>query len=404
MSVHEIEILKRALAREKLARKTAEDILETKSAELYELNLQNKQANEKLASLIKVKNSELKGFFENIIDAYIMMDLSGNVLKMNKAAEALLGYKLSEGILNLQSLTQEKDSDLVSASFQTLLQNGKITNFEVNLITQNNILKLVSINSSVIYDEHQKAIATHGILRDITQIKQLENQKEQLLHELEKSNENLQEYAHVVSHDLKSPLRSIDALVAWIQEDNKEHLKESSLAHFQLIEKTLEKMENLITKVLSYSSLGANMQRTENVDVDALLHRLLKVMYVPKHVQIQVLNTLPSLTGDEVKLEQLFQNLIGNAIKFNDKTQGIVKIAVVDKRDFYEFSVSDNGIGIEEKYFDTVFKIFNSLQKRKDSSGIGLSMVKKIVELHQGTIWIESELQKGTTFNFTLKK
>ena len=108
--------------------------------------------------------------------------------------------------------------------------------------------------------------------------------------------------------------------------------------------------------------------------------------------------------GDKTKLQQLFQNLISNAVKFNDKEKGFIKIDVKEEEQFYKFSIKDNGIGIEEKYHDKVFKIFNALNKSKESTGIGLSIVKKIVELHHGDIWIESVLGEGTTFYFTLKK
>ncbi len=530
MSQNEIEILKRALARERSARKQAEEILEKKSAELYESNLQKEKSKAKLQSLIKVKNSELKGFFENIIDPYIMMDLSGNVLKMNQSAEDLLVYKLSDGVLNLMNITHQEDLEYVAKSFQVLLEKGRIINFEIRLLTKNKENKLVSVNSSIIYDENNKAIAAHGILRDITnekkyqkrieaekekysniinnmnlgllevdkqdkmlfanysfcemsgyklnelqgkiasdifmqgahkeklnkenkerqkgvsnsyevvvhtkygeprywlisgapnfnlegevvgsigiylditKLKKLEIQKEELLKELEKSNESLQEYAHVVSHDLKSPLRSIDALVCWIKEDNASVLKTESLEHFDLIKKTLEKMENLISDVLEYSGVGSNIEMNKALDLNVMLKHLLDVMYIPENITVSMLDTLPVITGDRIKIEQLFQNLLGNAIKFNDKEKGEIKIGFLDMRDYYQFSVSDNGIGIEKKYHATVFKIFHSLQKRKDSSGIGLSMVKKNVELHKGTIWLNSEIGKGTTFYFTIKK
>lgn len=404
MSNNELDILKRALAREKAARKQAEDILEKKSAELYDLNLQKEKAKKKLESLIKLKNSELKGFFENIIDPYIMMDLFGNVLKMNESAESLLAHKLSDGILNLMSITDPKDKKHIANSFETLLKTGKISNFEINLLVQHQQHILVSVNSSVIYNEYQNPVAAHGILRDITQLKKLENQKEALLKELEKSNENLKEYAHVVSHDLKSPLRSIDALLTWIFEDNKNIVKEDSLHHFELIKKTLERMENLISNILKYSTLDSNLEIKKHVDIHILLEHLLKVMYIPTNIKVAIQSQLPIVTVDSIKIEQLFQNLLGNAVKFNDKEVGSILIDVKDEGDYYQFSISDNGIGIDKKYHDKIFKVFHSLEKRKDSSGIGLSMVKKIVELHHGTIWLESELGNRTTFYFTLKK
>ncbi|WP_369049432.1 PAS domain S-box protein [Tenacibaculum sp. UWU-22] len=224
-----------------------------------------------------------------------------------------------------------------------------------------------------------------------------------LLIKLEKSNNELQEYAHIVSHDLKSPLRSIYALTNWIQEDEKGKLSEPSHNNFKLIENTLQKMEQLISNVLSYSILGADIHK-KPVNLSELVNELIKILYVPKHISINILTTLPTLKGDKTKLQQLFQNLINNAIKFNDKEKGIINIDVIDQDNYYCFSIQDNGIGIEKKHHSTIFKTFHFLNKNEDSSGIGLSIVKKIVDLHQGDIWLKSEKNKGTTFYFTLAK
>ncbi|GGF82342.1 PAS domain-containing sensor histidine kinase [Wenyingzhuangia marina] len=530
MSQHEVEILKRTLARERSARKQAEEILEKKSEELYHLNQKNKKAKDRLEALLKVKNSELKGFYENLVDPYIMMDLSGNAIKMNEAAEKLTAYQLSDGVLNLMKLTLPEDIDYISNSFKTLYETGRIVDFEIKIKTKTSKIKLVQINASIIYDEHNKPIAAQGILRDITlnklyerkleaekqkyssiianmnlgllevdnddkvlfvnqsfeemsgfsskellgkvassiflkdeskeklaiehekrkkgssnsyelqvftktgeprfwlisgapnynlkgeitgsigvhlditNLKKLEKQKEELLEELAKSNESLEEYAHVVSHDLKSPLRSINALVSWIKEDNLENLDELSIQNIVMIEKTLEKMELLISDVLEYSRVGADLHLDQKININHLLKDLLEVIYVPANIHVSVENNLPIVLGDKVKLEQLFQNLLSNAIKFCDKEKGEIKVSCVDVGTHFQFAISDNGMGIEKQYFEKIFKIFHSLNERKDSSGIGLSIVKKIVELHHGNIWLESKVGEGTIFYFTIKK
>ena len=225
-----------------------------------------------------------------------------------------------------------------------------------------------------------------------------------LLSELEKSNNELQEYAHIVSHDLKSPLRSIYALVSWLKEDNNGKLDDTSLQNFTHIEEILEKMDLLISDILDYSSAGVDNTKKVNVNIDTLVKDSIKMLYIPEHITVLVENKLPSIKGDKTKLQQLFQNLIGNAIKFIDKPQGEIKINVKSLKNYYEFSISDNGMGIDKKYHDTIFKVFHSLNKSKESTGIGLSIVKKIVDLHEGKIWLESEINVGTTFYFTIKK
>jgi signal transduction histidine kinase len=148
---------------------------------------------------------------------------------------------------------------------------------------------------------------------------------------------------------------------------------------------------------------SSELDRTE-VDMEVLVKEVLDILYIPDHIEMALENKLPKLRGDKTKLQQLFQNLISNAVKFIDKPKGQITINVKSMDGYYEFSIADNGIGIEEQYHDKIFKIFHALNKSKESTGIGLSIVKKIVNLHQGKIWVESELGKGATFYFTLKK
>ena len=232
----------------------------------------------------------------------------------------------------------------------------------------------------------------------------VEAKNKKLLKEWEKSNEALQEYAHIVSHDLKSPLRSIDALVNWLKEDNKDLFDENSLKNFELIETTLERMEQLISDVLHYSRVDIEASKETDIDLNLIVDDIVSVLYIPNHVTVKVNQLLPFIKGDKTKLQQVFLNLITNAIKFSDKSKGLIEIDFSTKENHYEFSIKDNGIGIDKKYHDKIFKIFHTLNRNKDSTGIGLSIVKKIVNLHGGDIWLESELKKGTTFYFTLKK
>ncbi|WP_299338990.1 PAS domain S-box protein [uncultured Psychroserpens sp.] len=652
MSQDQLDILKRALEREKSARKAAEKILEEKSRELY-------NTSQKLEKLLDEKSSQLQGVFENIVDAYVVMDVNGNVLKFNDAATRLFGYDIDKESVNVKDLIYKEDYQYAMSSYMDLQAQGYFKNYEARIYTKSGEVKWVHINASMVIDKDQIPIAAQGIVRDITadkaseekliesenrlatlilnldsgivledenrnivltnkkfcelfnlnvepdsligmdcssaseqnkllfknpeafidrmqnidkekkpvigdelemldgkilerdympitigekskgflwtftdvtlnrtyrrsleaqkekyssiianmnlglvevnnddeilminqsfsemsgyseaeligkkggevfqfdnhedvidienkkrlkgesnsyelevkiksgeirhwlisgapnfdlagnvvgsigihlditDLKSLELQKEKLLQKLEKSNNELQEYAHIVSHDLKSPLRSIDALVSWLKEDNKDKLDDASVKNLEHIETTLEKMEQLISDVLNYSSVGAEHVETTNVDTNILVNDLLNMIYVPDHIQINVLNRLPTLSGDAIKLQQVFQNLISNAVKFCDKDKGLIEIDVSTKSKHYQFSIKDNGIGIEKQYHQKIFKIFHSLNKSKDSTGIGLSIVKKIVNLHDGNIWVESEPQKGSTFYFTLKK
>ena len=404
MSQDQIDILKRAIQREKAARKAAEMILEEKSRILYDTSLKLKESNGQLEKLLYEKSNQLKGVFDNIIDAYVVIDLKGNVIKINDAAIDLFGYDIVEEKVNVMNLIYEEDFGYAMKSFKELSDKGFFTNYRARIHTKFDDVKWVHINASVIFNSDKKPIAAQGIVRDITAIKKLETQKENLLGALEKSNAELQEYAHIVSHDLKSPLRSINALVSWLKEDNEGKLDEASLQNFAHIETTIEKMDQLITDILTYSSIGADSEAETPVDLKVLVDDLIHILYIPEHIRVIVKNKLPVINGDETKLKQLFQNLISNAVKFIDKENGLIEIDVVAQKSHYQFEIKDNGVGIDPKYHDTIFKIFHSLNKSKDSTGIGLSIVKKIIDLHKGAIWLDSKPNEGTTFYFTLKK
>lgn len=228
-------------------------------------------------------------------------------------------------------------------------------------------------------------------------------QQQKLLINLEEQNQDLSDYAHMVSHDLKSPLRSIDSLTAWLKEDYKEAFDANGLKTLNLIRNNVEKMDKLINGILEYSTIGKNKVEFYDVDLNNLIDTILDSIQIPSHINITKTN-LPIIKGDKHRLQQLFQNLIGNAIKYNDKAKGIISIDVKDKENYWAFFIKDNGKGIEETYFNKIFKTFETLEKNPDSTGIGLSIVKKIVDLYGGKIWLESQIKIGSTFYFTLNK
>ncbi len=698
MNDKKIAILERALTRERAARKQAELILEKKSADLFGLTQQLKVSNTKLEELLTEKTSQIQEVFENIIDAYVVMDLKGNILKMNDAAVDLFGYESNTTSLNVIKLIYKEDFEYAMLSYKELIKNGFFSNYKARIYTKNKKIKWVQINASLILNEHKKPIAAQGIVRDITEAEnaatiikeqkreleiivdnssfgiiltqfgnivksneafqnllgysesemksltikdvsfakdfpelqrylskldageiddfiinkryrkkngdyfwsktsvnavrdqegnikcqvaiieditarrdekltiemvnnvaksilgktdineiaweltsniseylgsddcviyivdyntnsleqiaahgekltgekevlnrislplgsgivgrvantgigevisdtsldehyivddrrryseitvpivfngkvlgvidsehydksyftkahlktltniaqlvalQLRNainlierekteaQNRQLLKKLEISNNELEEYAHIVSHDLKSPLRSIYALVDWIKEDNEDLFNKETTQNIGLIESTLEKMEQLIIDVLEYSSVTSERTVSEAVDLNDVLSDIHQILYFPDHIKLSLKKKLPIINADRVRVQQLFQNLIGNAIRYIDKDKGLIEIDVEDKNLYYLFSITDNGVGIEKKFHEKIFKIFQSLKKGKVSSGIGLSIVKKIVDLYDGRIWLESVVGQGTTFYFTLRK
>jgi PAS domain S-box-containing protein len=335
-----------------------------------------------------------------------MVELNNNdeILMVNQSFEKMSGYTEAEVIGKNARMLFAADDDDVLKEEREKRKDGISNSYEFKAICKKGKTRHWLVSGAPNYNIDGEVIGSIGIHLDVTDTKSLELQKEKLLEKLEKSNDELQEYAHIVSHDLKSPLRSINALVSWLKEDNKGILDDASLQNFGLIESTLEKMEQLITDVLNYSSVGADNTIKADVDLNSMVSELVSMLYIPDHIEVKSLNVLPNIKGDRTKLQQVFQNLISNSVKFIDKAKGSIIIDVEDLKTHYKFSIKDNGIGIEKKYHDKIFKIFHSLKKSKDSSGIGLSIVKKIIDLHEGEIWLESEPNVGTTFYFTLKK
>ncbi|WP_281989193.1 sensor histidine kinase [Aquimarina aggregata] len=401
----ELDILKRALKREKAARKQAEQILEGKSRELYDLTQELKQFNEQLEDGLTKKTSELQGVFDNLVDAYVLMDISGNVVKMNNSAKNLFGYDIDQEKLNIVTLIYKEDYQYAMTSFQELVTKGSFSDYQARVYTKDKGVKTVHINASLIRNKNNQPVAAQGIVRDITAQLELEQQREKLVIDLEKMNQELSDYAHIVSHDLKSPLRSIYALVNWIKEDYSSAFDKIGLGHLSMIEKTLEKMETLINDILSYSRAGnKDNLETKQIDLNTLISDIKNIILIPDNTKVYSKQELPVIHGDKTRIQQLFQNLIGNAVMYMDKEKGIIEIDYTDQKTHHLFIIKDNGPGIKEEYHKKIFKMFESVGNHKNSTGIGLAIVKKIVELYEGKIWLESSLDTGTTFYFTLKK
>ena len=223
---------------------------------------------------------------------------------------------------------------------------------------------------------------------------------------LEAANTELKDFAYIVSHDLKAPLRAVSQLSYWIREDHGDKLGDEGKEQISLLINRVKRMDGLINGILQYSRIGRTREKKEKIDLNTLVHRVLGAISSPKEIDIAILNSLPTITSDPIRIEQVFQNLLSNAIKFMNKPNGIIRIKCVEEESWWQFSVKDNGPGIDPKYHDRIFKIFQTLSSRdeQENTGIGLTLVKKIVELYGGKVWVESEQGEGSTFFFTLPK
>ncbi len=227
-----------------------------------------------------------------------------------------------------------------------------------------------------------------------------------MLRQLGDINQELKDFAYIVSHDLKAPLRAIRVMADWLCTDYADKLDDQGKEYLTLLTSRVDRMQGLIDGVLQYSRVGRTEQGTVPVDLDRWCPEIVDNLGVPEHITIQIAPDLPTVEGDLTRITQVFQNLLSNAIKYMDKPQGNIAVACVEENGFWKFSVSDNGPGIEEKHFDRIFKLFQTLSPRdsQESTGVGLTITKKIVEMYGGKIWVESEVGKGSTFFFTFPK
>lgn len=241
---------------------------------------------------------------------------------------------------------------------------------------------------------------------DITPRKLAEEKMNRYMKNLEKTISELDKFAYVVSHDLKAPLRAIGNLTGWIEEDMGDRLPPDVLEHFNTIKGRVVRMEGLINGILDYTKASKNTGELQPFEVKEVVCESIDLIGPPSNAVINVRDNLPSMKAERVKLQQVFLNLIHNAIKYNDKEDVQVEIGCEDAGNDWKFFVKDNGPGIEARYHDKIFVIFQTLNARDEveSRGVGLAIVKKIIEEEGGKIWVESEKGKGATFCFNWPK
>ena len=223
---------------------------------------------------------------------------------------------------------------------------------------------------------------------------------------LEDSNRELSDFAYVVSHDLKAPLRGIGTLAEWLVADYAHLVDDEGREQFALLATRVKRLNALIDGILTYSRAGRSREHAVRVDMDALCRNVADMLAAPANVRIVMENTLPTVQAEPTKAQQLLQNLLSNAIKFSDKAENVIRVRCDEAGDEWHFQVADNGTGIEEKYFARIFELFETLAPRDEveGTGVGLALVKKIVETAGGRVWVESQRGEGSTFHFTLPR
>ncbi len=236
--------------------------------------------------------------------------------------------------------------------------------------------------------------------------KRMAREQDSLIEELLKVNDELEDFAYIVSHDLKAPLRGITSLSEWLQADYGQKLDEAGREKICLLKKRVQRMHELIDAILQYSRIGRTENQQKLTNLNNVVSDAVDAVAAPENISVTVENEMPCIECDPTRIGQVFQNLIANAVKYMDKEKGWVKIKCESVEEYWKFSVGDNGCGIEQKDLNRIFQLFQrgSSNEEPGSTGIGLTLVKKIVELYGGRVSVDSRPAQGSTFFFTLPK
>ncbi|MEO1133620.1 MAG: ATP-binding protein, partial [Cyanobacteria bacterium J06639_1] len=347
-------------------------------------------------------------------------DRYGNLTFLNPAWQEIVGYPIDTSLNRpIWELVYESDRSACRAAFEAIA-GGELdeVQIEFRVMKPDNSFCWLEMDIQASRSGSDRFIGTLGTLFDVTERKQSEATLQARADELvsintmllqttsllEQRNRELDQFAYVTSHDLKAPLRAIANLSQWLEEDLDEYLDDDTRHQMDLMRGRVQRMEGLINGLLQYSRAGRTAAPVETVETNELLHEIIDLVAPASEFRFELPERPLTLQVERLPLQQVLSNLITNAIKHHDRTDGCVRIEARDRGDgFYEFRVGDDGPGIAPDYFEKIFTIFQTLTARDkaENTGIGLSIVKKLVESKGGAIAVSSELGRGATFTFT---
>lgn len=349
--------------------------------------------------------AKFKALFEFAPNA-MLISRAGQPVQINPAFEEMFGYTEADlKELDLEKLTHPEDRQL-HVDLEKNLKEDELQKFslEKRYLKKDGTIFYAFVKVSVI--KKMEDLLDYYIIQiiDITKQKKAEAQVRNHLSKLEKVNKELDQFAHIVSHDLKAPLRGITAIANFIEEDINEGNYEELLDNLGLIKNRIARMSNLITGILEFSRATKINNPKEKIDLNQVIQHVIEMLNPPENVQIKILNKMPIICASKIGLQQVFQNLLSNAIKYNDKKECKISINYQHQAHEHLFEIKDNGPGIPPQFQEQIFDVFQTLQSKDqiESTGVGLSIVRKRIESNGGKIWIESSLDKGANFLFTL--
>ncbi|MBN2393960.1 MAG: PAS domain S-box protein [Anaerolineae bacterium] len=379
------------------------------------LNTRDITEREQAEEAIRISQQRLSVLIERSPLAVIEWDLDFRVVAWNPAAEQLYGYRAEEVIGRyaveimapevVRNQIPDYSEQLEQQKHDILAQKGDQHRIVTNY-TKDGRPFICEWFYTLLVDAKGDPFGVATIGMDITERKHLEAEREALIAELEVKNAELERFAYTVSHDLKSPLITIGGFTGFLEKDALSGNTERVKADITQVNDAVAKMQHLLDELLELSRIGRIMNPPEAVPFEAIAREAVEAVHgrIEAHgIQVEIALGLPVVFGDQTRLVEVVQNLVDNACKFmGEQPHPRIEIGVRESGDGPVFFVRDNGIGIDPQYHDKIFGLFDKLDPQSEGTGIGLALVKRIIEIHGGKIWIESQLEEGTTFYFTL--
>jgi PAS domain S-box-containing protein len=344
---------------------------------------------------------------DNIRDVVFRLSLDGVIQYVSASVSSLYGYRPEDVIGKPFGAVlvsgQEKKAQEAMAR---VITGADVKYLELLVRTASGAEVPAEVYAAPVR-ENGKIVAAQGVLRDITERKKSEKRDKEYIQRIQAANRELDNYTYIISHDLQEPLRSIDAFAKFLEQDYQETLSDQGKGYIQRIRANSARMQELIEDLLKISKIERVNNPQEEVASASLIDEVkarLDFTLGQRRARIEVRTPMPLIVCDRLRMLEVFQNLIVNAVKFNDKPEPLVEIGCRRAGDDWEFYVRDNGPGIEERYFQKIFEIFQRLHRREDNDGVGagLTIAKKIVEMHKGKIWVQSRPGEGAVFYFTI--
>ncbi len=363
---------------------------------------------EQLTAELKGNESKLRAILDNSFDA-IAVEVDGVWDMCNAATLQLFGCATKEELIGKPFIDTiiPSEQDKIKAYTQNQIDGLSIPSPHISCgVKADGTIFDLEVSISVFIHLNKQHVLF--ILRDISERRKMENELQEYTLQLKKSNENLENFAYVASHDLKAPLNVVNGILNLIDNGKGMPSDTNDLELIRMAKIAVDQMKVLINDLLEYSRVGNNREDFSNTDLNEVLtyvQVLLKEKITQSSAKIKI-NPLPVINANKTLITELFMNLLSNALTYHGKNIVEIEVGFSEEKNTFKFYVKDNGIGIREKDFEKIFIIFKRLHSQSEygGTGIGLALCKRIVEAHQGTIWVESELGKGSTFYFTIKK